>query len=530
MVIKGQFLSVASRKAPSMDFYDFVVAGFTITDTRSFHEDTLRLGHTAYVDGDLVAYNLVGLSGGFNNGDFATQDYVRVGQSVGLSGVVINDPFAKVAFIFQLLNAGNAPSNELDARIVATADQMVSLAAGLAGAGAGAVALGFALEGVIDLYSWLTVDCDGPVAVDQISGPRYVIDAWADDRDPHGTIFTQKIYLGTDSPSGCNSSNSRYVVDWFFKHYRDWAEVTNFAGDSFGSATGMSAATHNGAVHAFGFVPATGVTHARTFTGASWIVDIGVVWSVDAIGSFDLADLPVSAVSFNDRLYVFGVKKDGAISSLAFTVDGGSWTRLIRGPVALQTTQPIATAVFRNRLYLFARDSTGALQYTSTADIDSWNAWVNVPGAGLSHDSAVTAAALDDTLYIFDVHQTGKTSEPAVVVWNSTVDGSAWTGWDMVEGGVQPGGLAKPLDVSATTFRDRVYIASRWESSDATRHFMAVNFSADGANWSGWREPESTVQYQPSATAGLAAVGNHLYIFTPQMDLTTNDNTRIFAH
>jgi hypothetical protein len=517
-----------------MDFYNFAMTGFFISDTRSRHEDTLRLSHAVSVDGDIVAYDFVSL-GDFNNGDYATQDYVRAGEQSGIAGVVINDPLAKVAFTFQLINAGNGSRGELDGRTVATADQLAGIGAGLAGAGAASVGAAagpvavaaLVSEAAIDFYSWLTVDCDGPVAVDQISGPRYVIDAWADD-DHTGTIFVRRQYPGSDSPDGCGR-NSNYDVTWQLQHYRGWDEITNSTEGSLVSATGISAATHNGALHVFGNLPGRGVSHARTFTGAAWSVDIGLVWSVNALGSSGLADLPVSAVSFNDRLYVFGVNINGTISSLAFTVDGGSWIHDLRSPPALQTAESIATTAFLNRLYLFARDSaTGTLRFTSSADLESWNPWVSVPASGLSPDSPVAAAVLHDTLYIFGVYQTGKESEPAVVVWNSTLDGRTWTGWDTVEAGA--GSPNKPLDVAATVFRDRIYIASRWESSDLATYFVSVNFSEDGANWSGWREPESTVQYQPSAAAGLAAVGNHLYIVTPQIEVAANDNTRVFAH
>ena len=52
----------------------------------------------------------------------------------------------------------------------------------------------------------------------------------------------------------------------------------------------------------------------------------GATWSVESLGSFALADLPVSAVSFDDRLYILGVHTDGSISSLAYAIDGGSWS------------------------------------------------------------------------------------------------------------------------------------------------------------------------------------------------------------
>jgi len=513
-----------------VDFYDFIVTHFRILVRRSGWEetDTLRLSHAAYVDGDRVAYKFVTL-GDFDDGYYAVQDHVPGGQDPGLTGVVINDPFAQVAFNFQLVNAGNLASEVVNQRLVATADQAAGVAAGIGGPWGFAV--GAALEAFANIWPFFGgADCDGPVAVDQISGSRYIIDTIADDY-PTGLVRTQRRYPGLESPDGCGD-NSLYEVTWLLHHYRDWTTVTSVTSPikPLKSAAGVSAAAHNGAVHAFGVVPGVGVTHARSFTGATW--------NVNEVGSFNIPanlSLPVSAVSFNDRLFVFSVLDDGSVSSLAFTVDGGSWVRQITGPIGLQTAEPIATAVFRNRLYLFARDSaTNALRVTSSADLESWDTWTTIPRSGPPPASAVTAVALEDTLYVFGVHQTGQSPQTAVVR-NTTHDGNTWTGWDLVEAGARPDiRAAHPLDVAATVFRDRIYIASRWQSEDSAGKnifYVAVNFSGDGDNWSGWRRPESIAQHQASATPGLAAVGNHLYILAPLIDLSEfPDNTLVVVY
>jgi hypothetical protein len=102
-----------------------------------------------------------------------------------------------------------------------------------------------------------------------------------------------------------------------------------------------------------------------------------------------------------------------------------------------------------------------------------------------------------------------------------------------VEGGIRPEELpgTDPLDVAATVFRDRVYLASRWRkpADETAATTIAVNFSGDGENWCGWRVPESTakplvdyyasaespLELRPNAPPGLAAVNNHLYILAP---------------
>ena len=360
-----------------MDLYTFTLEDFIIHDTRAVHNDSLWLSYAAYVDGDMVASRVISL-GDFDNGEYSTIDYVPSDVGPSLAPVVINDPAAKCAFIFQLVNAGNVPEGALTGRVAATADQLAGITAGLAGAGAhdigaalssAAFPAGLLLEAFANLWSWLNTDCDGPVAVDQISGPRYVLDAWTD--DPAKLVRTQQTYPGTDSPTGCGG-NSNYEVIWSLQHAPTWVQVAD-ATVQFSSVTGVSAAEHHGAVHGFGIAPDGSVNHTRTFTGATW--------RVDNLGLFNLlADVALTAVSFAGRLYALGALADGSVSTLAYTVDGGSWVQHAAGPGALQTAEPVAAAVFRDRLYVIARDSaSGQLRLTSTAEMRMWNSWADVP-------------------------------------------------------------------------------------------------------------------------------------------------------
>jgi hypothetical protein len=508
-----------------VDIYNFIVSDFDIHDTRALHNDTLSLSLFAFVDGDMVGSRTFAL-GDFDSGGYATVDLVPDPEGTRLPPIVVNDPSSKVAFSFQLLNAGNVSADALTGRAASTADQMAGIASGLAGVDAhsiaevmssGAFIAGLALEAFANLWSWLNVDCDGPVAVDQLSGPRYAIDAWTDDRfasTGHRVIVVSAPYKGTDSPTGCGG-NSSYDVTWSVGHARTWMPVaTPDAAQPLTSSTGIAAAAHYGALHAFGVMPGGVVTHARTFTGATW--------SVDDVGTFDLLMLPVAAASFDDRLHVFGVLADGSISALAYTVDGGAWTPHMSGPAGLQTAEAITCAVFRNRLFVFARDAaTNALRGASTADLRVWSSWVDVPPNTLAPSSSVSAVALGDQLHLFGTHPTGK-KPPTAVVHNASTDGQTWTGWQLVEGGVgledQPG--ADLLDVAAGSLDERIYLASRWQwtdpPTDVQVHSMGLNFSADGQNWAGWRVPQSDVQDRPSAAAGVASVHNHLYVVAPQ--------------
>jgi hypothetical protein len=513
-----------------MDFYRFVVTEFTVGLTRAIHEDELYLSHTVHVNGTAVASNFAHL-GSFSDGTHQT-------GNVGLPAVVINDPSVIVDFVFQLVNAGNASSDTVEAALLGTAEQLIGIGAGCA-AGESVVSgilaaipasgpWAVALKGVAKLWDWLSTDCDGPVAVDRLSGARFAVDAWADD-DPAGTILVNaKGYGGTDSPDGCGS-NSAYRVTWFVQHFRGWAEVVNPERQELDSATSVAVASHNGALHVFGAAPGFGVTHARTFSGADWQVNL--LDGFERADFFHVNPLPPSAISFDDRLHLFCVLDDGSIWPLAHTTDGGSWaTSGPRPPIGLTTWQPIATVEFGHRLHVFARDAaTSVLRFTSSSDLLTWAPWENVPAAGLRPASPVAAAVLGDRLFLFGIYDTGKPPESQVVVVASTDDTVVWTPWTLVEGGARPEDrppVDQPLDVAATAFGGRLYVASRWMgpgSESDPGPYLAVNFSGDGTNWSGWRVPPSTVPFPPSTAVAAAANGNHVYLLAPMLDSSGTD-------
>lgn len=526
----------AAMRGNAVDLYTFTVESFDISNTRALINDTLWLSYSAYIDNDLVG-NLQQKLGDFDNGSYQTANYFPPGVGPGLANVVINDPDAKVGFIFQLVNSGNVPQGALTGRLAGTADQLAGILVGIAGIGAtdlGAAAAtyafpaGLALEAFANLYSWMNVDCDGPVAVDQVSGPRYALDAWTDNATK--TVTISRDYPGAGAPTGCNPNNSLYGVVWSLQHSRTWTQVTQpLAADTeelgpFVSDTGVSACRHHGALHAFGVGP-SGVNHARTFTGATWYLD-SLGWFGQNLIPNTGDYLAVTAISFDDRLHLFGVLSDGSVSTLAYTVDGGSWVQYATKPPPVQTTEAVAAAVFLNRLYVIVTPSaSGQIQMSSTADMNIWTSWVDVPSGGLL--SGPAAATLGGTLFLFGVFATvnARKVKGPYVMWNSTVDGLTWTGWELVEFGLQPEGAGAtdaPLDVTAGILQDRVYIASRWQSTQGSNHpiYVAVNFSQDGSNWSGWRvpsvePPDPNLTFSPQQTVGLAATGSHLYILAP---------------
>jgi hypothetical protein len=510
-----------------VDYYTFVVTEYVIGNTRtSAGSDDLYLSHSVHVDGTLVASNFAYL------GSFSPASTHQTG-SVGIPAVVINDPSVKVDFVFQLVNAGNASSDTVQAAMLGTAEQLIGIGAG-SGSGESPVsgllsaipaegAWALVLKGSAKLWDWLNTNCDGPVAVDKLSGARFAIDTWADD-DPTGTISViGKGYGGLDSPPGCGP-NSAYRVTWFVQHFRGWGRVVDPQKQALESATSVAVAAHNGSLHVFGAAPGFGVTHARTFSGADW--QVSLLDTFERSDFFHVNPLPPSAISFNDRLHLFCVLDDGSIWPLAHTADGGSWaTSGSRPPTGLTTWQPIATVEFGHRLHVFARDSaTSLLRFTSSSDLLTWSPWENVPAAGLSPGSAVAAAALGDRLFLFGIYDTGKPPESEVIVVTSTADTVTWTPWTLVEAGARPEdrpATDQPLDVAATQFGGRLYIASRWmgpASGPDAGPYVALNFSGDGSNWSGWRVPTSSGPFNPSTAPAVAASGNHVYLLAPAMD------------
>src|SRR6202034_1245378 len=110
------------------------------------------------------------------------------------------------------------------------------------------------------------------------------------------------------------------------------------------------------------------------------------------------------------------------------TEEGGSWAQNETTVPGMQFTavQPVATAAYRNRLYVFAREQGGQLYATSSSDLEFWNPWALVPPVGLVPTSPITGVALGSALHIFGICPTNKPPGTSVVVHNSTSDGITW--------------------------------------------------------------------------------------------------------
>jgi hypothetical protein len=142
----------------------------------------------------------------------------------------------------------------------------------------------------------------------------------------------------------------------------------------------------------------------------------------------------VSVASHNGALHLFCVLDDGSIWPLGYTTDRGSWTTSgARPPVGLTTWQPIATVEFGHCLLHLCprwRDIRPALHVElGSADVVPWE---DVPAVGLRPGLSVIAAVLGDRLFLFEIYDTGKPPESKVVVVTSTDDTLVWTPWTVV--------------------------------------------------------------------------------------------------
>src|SRR5947208_3037080 len=119
--------------AQPMEIFTFAVDDFIIHDTRSPHNDTLSLYYSAYLNGDLVKSRVIAL-GDFDNGEYSVIDYVPSDIGPGIA-VVVNDPDAKVAFNFQLVNSSTPLNAWLQGNLASAAQALASFATGIKGAG-----------------------------------------------------------------------------------------------------------------------------------------------------------------------------------------------------------------------------------------------------------------------------------------------------------------------------------------------------------------------------------------------------------
>lgn len=176
-------------------FYTFRLDSFKITNTRALHEDTDCVTIGVKV-GDQVFKPQTKSMGNLNNGTY------RVGMQIG--PVLVNKPDESIAFNYQIVNSGHKdPSDvakQLEAGAVAALVKIFSLSTPWT------AVLTVVGEFIMKLIS---LNCDGPCAVDQINVKGEDLWAWT-----HGVgTHSQTKFYTIDSQGGCGSS-PEYYVSW----------------------------------------------------------------------------------------------------------------------------------------------------------------------------------------------------------------------------------------------------------------------------------------------------------------------------
>jgi LGFP repeat-containing protein len=170
--------------------------GFHIDNTRSVHNDTDHVNFAMKIGSQAMPESQTRDTGDVNNGD----------HLVGLCfGPLLIDPAAPIVFNYQILN-----SSADGGKIKAVFDDVAKALAGSSAVtgnwwAAAALAVARYAAGFI-----MPGNCDGPVAVDQISVTGADLINWT---QGNGIYAETRFYPGTDSNVGCGS-NSRYFVTW----------------------------------------------------------------------------------------------------------------------------------------------------------------------------------------------------------------------------------------------------------------------------------------------------------------------------
>jgi len=176
--------------------YVFRLDKFHIDKTRAVHNDTDVVSFALKV-GDQMSGPLIKHMGDVNDGD----------HSVGLEFGPIPIPSTGVPILFnyQILNSGHKDDAEIDKLLSQGADYLTksATASGNPFEIAGAWIAKF-------FIGWLTLDCDGPVAIDQIALTGATLDEWTLGASTHSET---RRYNGYKSQDGCGGSPD-YKVTW----------------------------------------------------------------------------------------------------------------------------------------------------------------------------------------------------------------------------------------------------------------------------------------------------------------------------
>lgn len=216
--------TLSSPKPPSLKYlYNFSVDSFTITNTRSRHEDTDFIAASVAVAGRPTRSASQSL-GDLNNGTYPT--------AIMFKDVEVGENETAV-FTYNIVNNGHSDPSTVEKTLLEATETLATKGAELAVKAAGpaiGAALGASIgTGVVPiigtalgaLAGWvvsyggglLFANCDGAVAsaVHTFSGKQL-----REGTRLVGQLSNSDYQPGTDSPAGCGS-NSQYNVNWTIK-------------------------------------------------------------------------------------------------------------------------------------------------------------------------------------------------------------------------------------------------------------------------------------------------------------------------
>ena len=207
-------------------------------------------------------------------------------------------------------------------------------------------------------------------------------------------------------------------------------------------------------------------------------------WEVFPVGG--TTDVPVGPAVFKGKLYVFAKGVDDRKIYVSSTEDGTTWREWKTLPIGGTTWSQVSTAVLNDRLYIFTRgEDVNKVWVSSTPDGTQWSPWASpfppllTPGGlpnidvDLEHAALVyVGGAIPAAVHDGKVHVLLHDNDFNVLV-SSSANGSQWSNWVPV-GGTTAG-------VAGTSF-DGGLLLFRTSRDDYQIH---VKGSPDGVKWSG---------------------------------------------
>ncbi|MGX4641548.1 hypothetical protein [Massilia sp. SYSU DXS3249] len=301
--------------------YYFAVRNVRIDNTRSLDEDANYFLSSVTV-GDRSFPPFFASMGDVREGDY------DVGAIIG--PLPIEDDGVKISFNYQIVNAGHSDPSAVQKGMVEIADQLAKKLWETAAATGNLWAAGAAAVITLTtkvLLPLLTADCDGMVALDQLSLTGAQLLA----RTKSGWSETRH-YPGTDTPAGCGS-NSDYKVS--FDVYR----------------SGWS-----------GWLPIPGIE----------------------------TDTSPAVTFFKNKFHVF-VKGTDARIYLNKSSDAIHWEGWQEVPGGGRTEAAPAVASSPSKLWLVVKGQTDDRLYLTYYENDAWAEWSEVGGRGSANSAPAAA-------------------------------------------------------------------------------------------------------------------------------------------